>query len=67
MHVQVEADTTGMAPRDCRFSAVDTDTYDGAEDSPNRNRAIGWGETPAEAIADLLRLLDEETNGASDE
>jgi hypothetical protein len=35
------------------------DDYDGAEDSSNRNM-IGYGKTEAEAIADLVRLYDEE-------
>jgi hypothetical protein len=45
------------------WSAVDDDTYDGAEDSSNRNH-IGYGRTEAEAIADLRRLLDELAEGA---
>ena len=41
------------------WSAVDDDTYDGAEDSSNRNM-VGYGRTEAEAIADLERLYQEE-------
>jgi hypothetical protein len=42
------------------YGATDDDTYDGAEDSTNRNM-IGYGATEAEAIADLERLLQEES------
>jgi hypothetical protein len=56
MNIQVEADTTGYAPRDCRYSAVDSDTWDGAPDSRTRS-TVGYGATPAAAIADLMALL----------
>jgi hypothetical protein len=56
MNIQTEEDTTGYAPRDCRYSAIDSDTYDGAEDSRNRS-TVGYGATPAAAIADLMALL----------
>jgi hypothetical protein len=59
MNIQVEPDTTGHAPRDCRYSAIDSDTYDGAADSRNRS-TIGYGATPAAAIADLMALLADE-------
>ncbi len=59
MKIVTEVDTTGYAPRDCRYSAVDSDTYDGAEDSRNRS-CIGYGATPAAAIADLMALLADE-------
>ena len=41
------------------WSAVDDDTYDGAEDSANRNM-VCYGATEAEAIADLERLIQED-------
>ena len=41
------------------WSAIDEDTYDGAEDSGNRNQ-IGYGRTEAEAIADLMAILQED-------
>jgi hypothetical protein len=56
MNIVTEADTTGYAPRDCRYSAVDDDTYDGAPDSRNRS-TVGYGATPAAAIADLLEII----------
>jgi hypothetical protein len=59
MNIVTEADTTGYAPRDCRYSAIDSDTYDGAPDSRNR-ATIGYGATPAAAIADLMALLADE-------
>jgi len=40
------------------WSAIDADTYDGAEDS---HCPIGYGDTPEEAEADLLnQILDVE-------
>ena len=59
MNITVEADTTGYAPRDCRYSAVDADTYDGAPDSRTRS-TIGYGGTPEAAIADLMALLTDD-------
>ena len=59
MNIQVEADTTGYAPRDCRYSAIDAETYDGAPDSRTRS-TIGYGPTPAAAVADLMALLADE-------
>jgi hypothetical protein len=56
MNIVTEEDSTGYAPRHCRFTAIDADSYDGAEDSRNRS-TIGYGATPAAAIADLLELL----------
>jgi hypothetical protein len=58
MNIRVEEDLSGFAPRDCRYSAHDDDTWDGAPDSRNRWH-VGYGATPAEAEADLRRLLDE--------
>ena len=40
--------------RDFDWSAIDDDTYDGAEDS---HCPIGWGRTEEEAIADLMQQL----------
>ncbi len=58
MLIKSYPDLTGAAPADCAYYAIDSDTYDGAEDSHTRNH-VGWGATPDEAIADLRRLLDE--------
>lgn len=44
--------------RDCDWSAIDSDTYDGAPDSPNRHQ-VGYGATEAEAIADLRQMLED--------
>ena len=44
--------------RDFDWSATDDDTYDGAEDSGNRNQ-IGYGRTEQEAVADLMAILEE--------
>ena len=59
MNIQVEVDQSGYAPRDCRYSAIDTETYDGAPDSRTRS-CIGYGATPTAAIADLVALLADE-------
>ena len=40
--------------RDFDWSAIDDDTYDGAEDS---HCPIGWGRTEEEAIADLMQQI----------
>ena len=40
------------------WSAVDEDTYDGAEDSTTRNQ-IGYGPTELDAISDLLEKIEE--------
>lgn len=42
------------------WNAIDDDTYDGAEDSRTRDQ-IGYGRTEAEAIADLLQIIEEDT------
>jgi hypothetical protein len=41
------------------WSAIDSDTYDGAPDSPRRARAQGFGSTEEEAIQDLREQLEE--------
>lgn len=41
------------------WSAIDQDTYDGAEDSGRRAHTIGYGRTEQEAIDDLLAQLEE--------
>lgn len=42
-----------------RWSAILSDTYDGAPDSKTRGQ-VGWGATEGEAVDDLLRLLSED-------
>ena len=59
MKIVTEEDQTGYAPHDCRYSAIDADSYDGAEDSRNRS-TIGYGATPAKAVAELLEILADE-------
>ena len=58
MNIEVRPDLSGAAPLWASYYAIDRDTYDGAPDSTTRNH-IGYGETEAEAVADLRRLLDE--------
>lgn len=59
MNIVTECDTSGHAPRDCRYSAIDDATYDGAEDSRTRS-TVGYGPTPDAAIADLMALLTDD-------
>jgi len=40
-----------------RYSAIDSDTYDGAPDSKTRSQ-IGFGESEVEAIEDLKEQLE---------
>lgn len=40
------------------WQAIDSDTYDGAEDSGNRNQ-VGYGRTEREAIENLMEILAE--------
>ena len=41
-----------------QWTAIDNDTYDCAPDA-GRARAMGWGDTEADAISDLLEQLEE--------
>jgi hypothetical protein len=66
MKIVVHEDNTGYAPKYCRFTAIDDDTYDGAEDSRNRS-TVGYGATPDEAIADLLEIMLDEGEITEDE
>ena len=56
MIIVVREDNTGWAPADERFYAIDDDSYDGAEDSSNRNH-VGRGATRIGAIRDLFEIL----------
>jgi hypothetical protein len=56
--IVVHEDNTGLAPAAERFYALDDATYDGAEDSKNRNM-IGRGATKEAALADLLERMED--------
>lgn len=56
--IQTYYDPPPIPMRHFDWSAIDRNTYDGAEDSANRHQ-IGWGRTEQEAIADLLEQLDD--------
>jgi len=45
------------APIDSRWSAVDDNRYDGAEDSRPPANIVGWGPSEDAAIEDLLDQL----------
>jgi hypothetical protein len=51
MKIETSQDWTGAAPAHSKWTAIDTDTYDGPG-SP-----IGMGGTQAEAIADLIEKM----------
>jgi len=55
MHIVATMDPT--RPRDHKWSAIDEDTYDGADDSPTRYQ-IGWGADMESAKADLRQKLE---------
>lgn len=57
MKIRTQYEPPPIPMRQFDWSAVDADTYDGAEDSKNRNQ-IGFGHTEKEAIADLMEKLD---------
>lgn len=56
MHIRTTFVYPPIPDRRFDWSAVDADTYDGAEDS---NCPIGHGATEAEAIADLMEQIGE--------
>jgi len=53
MRIVTRYDPPPIPDRNFDWSAIDEDTYDGAEDSANRGQ-IGYGSTDARAIVDLL-------------
>lgn len=57
MNIVTNYDFPPIPDRSCDWSAIDDDTYDGAEDS---HCPIGRGATEAEAVADLLEKLGED-------
>jgi len=59
MKIRTTHDPRALLPS-WEWIAVDDDTYDGAPDAGPRARAIGYGATEAEAIADLKEQLDVE-------
>lgn len=56
MDIATYYDPPPIPVRHFDWSAIDRDTYDGAEDSANRHQ-VGYGCTEAEAVADLLMIL----------
>lgn len=55
MNIRAFPDTTGYAPKNEAWHAIDSDTYDGAEDAGHQH--VGYGHTAEEAIVDLLEQL----------
>jgi len=58
MNIVTSHDFAPIPDRSCDWSAVDGDTYDGAPDT-HPPHPIGRGRTEAEAIADLLKQIEE--------
>jgi hypothetical protein len=58
MRTEVEEDVSGFAQPECRWHAIDTETWDGSADSTTRHQ-VGYGATRIAAIRDLLDKLDE--------
>ena len=66
MNIHIQEDNTGYAPKDCRFTAYDDDTYDWAPDQ-RRASSVGYGATREEAVADLLEIMEAEDEITADE
>jgi len=60
MSIVVHEDNTGFAPKDCRFTAIEDDTYEGST-------SIGYGSTESEAILDLIEIMFDECEITEDE
>jgi hypothetical protein len=58
MQIRTEFVCPPIPDRNFDWSAIDESTYDGAEDSSNRDH-VGYGRTEADAIADLMAILEE--------
>lgn len=56
LNIRTSFDYPPIPIRNCDWSAIDHDTYDGA---PECNCPIGRGATEAEAVADLLEQIEE--------
>ena len=56
MKITTSCDYPPIPDRRFDWSAIDEDTYDGADDSTTRGQ-IGYGRTEQEAIEDLLEQL----------
>ena len=54
MNIVTTYECPPIAARDFDWMAYDEETYD-----PESNRVVGWGKTKEEAIADLLRQIEE--------
>ncbi len=59
--IKTRRDPPPIPDRRYDWTAIHSDTYDGAENSSTRHH-IGFGRTEQEAITDLHRLDDERAN-----
>jgi hypothetical protein len=57
MNIRTDYDPKPIPTNRFDWTAIDDNTYDGAPDSGNRHE-VGYGATEAEAIADLVTILD---------
>ena len=58
MKIRTTHDPKPIPDRSYDWTAIDDDTYDGADDSGERTM-VGCGATEAEAVEDLMRLKQE--------
>ncbi len=66
MLIRTTFSPTSLPDRQYDWTAVDVDTYDGAEDSSTKYM-VGYGATEEEAILDLKRLHNEMMECAEDD
>jgi hypothetical protein len=65
MKILTTYDPKPIPDRQFDWSAIDEETYDGAEDSKTRFE-IGYGKTERSAVEDLLDRIDERDVSAGD-
>ena len=58
MNIKTRFDPPPIPDRRFDWTAIDDDTYDGADDSRTRHQ-IGHGSTEQEAINDLIKQMEE--------
>jgi hypothetical protein len=58
MNIRTTFDPKPIPDRRFDWCAIDEVTYDGAEDSGRLARAIGYGKTEADAVADLMETIE---------
>ncbi len=59
MNIKTEFWAKPAPVRNWDWTAIDSDTYDGAPDAGPISRCIGYGKTEADAVADLEEQLED--------